>query len=119
MLRLTTFLSFSLLTALSFAPPAFAFKSENLLVAVPKGYKPDDRCKSARGLLIPGEGLWSGLRGPGFTVCFPFGVIKSPCSRVSLLSFSPLPQRCHRPAPPISAASSKRRGRLSAIVALP
>jgi hypothetical protein len=48
-LTLSTFLS--LATALSLAPPAFAFENENLLVAVPKGYKPDYNAKNARGII--------------------------------------------------------------------
>jgi len=41
----------SLAAALSLATPAFAFKNENLLVAVPKDYKPDYHAKSARGII--------------------------------------------------------------------
>ncbi len=51
MLRLFIAVSLALLTALSLAPPAFAFKNENLLIAMPKGYKPDYNAKSARGII--------------------------------------------------------------------
>jgi hypothetical protein len=51
MLRFTTFLLLALITALLLAPPAIAFENENLLVAVPKGYKPDYNAKNARGII--------------------------------------------------------------------
>lgn len=51
MRRLAVILPLILATALSLAPPAVAFENENLLVAVPKGYKPDYRAKSARGII--------------------------------------------------------------------
>jgi hypothetical protein len=51
MLRLFIAVSLALLTALLLASPTFAFENENLLVAVPKGYKPDYRAKNARGLI--------------------------------------------------------------------
>jgi len=51
MLRLFIAISLTLLAALSLAPPAFAFKNENLLIAMPKGYKPDYNAKNARGLI--------------------------------------------------------------------
>jgi hypothetical protein len=51
MLRLTIILFLTLLTALSLATPALAFENENLLVAVPKGYKPDYNAKNARGIV--------------------------------------------------------------------
>jgi hypothetical protein len=51
MRRLFIAVSLTLFTALSLATPAAAFKNENLLVAVPKGYKPDYNAKSARGII--------------------------------------------------------------------
>jgi hypothetical protein len=51
MLRITIALSLGLIAALSLAPPALAFENENLLIAVPKGYKPDYRAKNARGII--------------------------------------------------------------------
>ncbi len=51
MLRLFIAISLTLLAALSLAPPSLAFENENLLVAVPKGYKPDYNAKSARGII--------------------------------------------------------------------
>jgi len=55
MLRLAITLCLTLFTALllalALAPPAFAFDTETLLVAVPKGYKPDYNAKNARGII--------------------------------------------------------------------
>jgi len=51
MLRLFVALSLTLLTALALAPPAVAFENENLLIAMPKGYKPDYNAKNARGII--------------------------------------------------------------------
>jgi hypothetical protein len=51
MLRRTIILSLTFVTALSLASPAAAFENENLLVAMPKGYKPDYRAKNAREMI--------------------------------------------------------------------
>ena len=48
--RLTTFLSLTLITAFSLmATSAVVFENENLLIAMPKSYKPDYRANNARG----------------------------------------------------------------------
>jgi len=51
MLRTLITLLLALFAASSFASAAVVFKNENLLVALPKGYKLDYRVKNARGII--------------------------------------------------------------------
>jgi hypothetical protein len=53
-------LPLTVITALSLASLALAFENENLLIAMPNGYKPDYRAKNARGIItemVPHESV--------------------------------------------------------------